>query len=60
MAISTNDSIKALLKVYYKDGVENLMFRNSPLLKKLQKNRIEGKTNPEELAALEKELLAYK
>ena len=44
MAISTNDSIKALLKVYYKDGVENLMFRNSPLLKKLQKNRIEGKT----------------
>lgn len=44
MAISTNDSIKALLKVYYKDGVENLMFRNSPLLKKLQKTRIEGKT----------------
>ena len=44
MAISTNDSIKALLKVYYKDGVENLMFRNSPLLKKLQKNRIEGKS----------------
>ena len=44
MAISTNDNIKALLKVYYKDGVENLMFRNSPLLKKLQKNRIEGKS----------------
>ena len=44
MAISTNDNIKALLKVYYKDGVENLMFRNSPVLKKLQKNRIEGKT----------------
>ena len=44
MAISTNDNIKALLKVYYKDGVENLMFRNSPLLKKLQKSRIEGKT----------------
>ena len=44
MAISTNDNIKALLKVYYKNGVENLMFRNSPLLKKLQKNRIEGKT----------------
>ena len=44
MAISTNDNIKTLLKVYYKDGVENLMFRNSPLLKKLQKNRIEGKT----------------
>lgn len=44
MAITTNDNIKALLKVYYKDGVENLMFRNSPLLKKLQKNRIEGKS----------------
>lgn len=44
MAITTNDIIKALLKVYYKDDVENLMFRNSPLLKKLQKNRIEGKT----------------
>jgi hypothetical protein len=44
MAVTTNDSIKALLKIYYKDGVENLMFRNSPVLKKLQKNRIEGKT----------------
>lgn len=44
MAVTTNDNIKALLKVYYKDGVENLMFRNSPLLKKLPKNRIEGKT----------------
>lgn len=42
--ITANDNIKALLKVYYKDGVENLMFRNSPLLKKIQKNRIEGKT----------------
>jgi hypothetical protein len=44
MAITANDNIKALLKVYYKDGVENLMFRNSPVLKKLNKNRIEGKT----------------
>lgn len=44
MAISTNDNIEALLRVYYKDGVENLMFRNSPLLKKIHKNRIEGKT----------------
>ena len=44
MAISANANIKALLKVYYKDGVENLMFRNSPLLKKLNKARIEGKT----------------
>lgn len=44
MAITANDNIKALLKVYYKDGVENLMFRNSPTLKKLAKNRIEGKS----------------
>lgn len=44
MAITANDNIKALLKAYYKDGVENLMFRNSPLLKKINKNRIEGKT----------------
>lgn len=44
MAVTASDSIKALLKIYYKDGVENLMFRNSPLLKKLNKNRIEGKS----------------
>lgn len=43
MAISTNQSILSLLKVYYKDGVENLMFRNSPVLKKLKKDRVEGK-----------------
>ena len=34
MAISANSSILAMLKVFYKDGVENLMFRNSPVLKK--------------------------
>lgn len=44
MAISTNDSVLALLKVYYKDGVENLLFRNSPLLKKIKKERVEGKS----------------
>lgn len=44
MAISSNDNIKALLKVWYKDGVSNLLFRNSPVLKMIQKNRIEGKT----------------
>ena len=25
MAVTTNDNIKALLKVYYKDGVENFL-----------------------------------
>lgn len=44
MAISANASILAMLKVYYKDGVENLMFRNSPVLKKIKKERVEGKT----------------
>jgi hypothetical protein len=32
-----------LLKVWYKDGVENLMFRNSPVLKMIKKERVEGK-----------------
>ena len=44
MAISANSSILAMLKVFYKDGVENLMFRNSPVLKKIKKERVEGKT----------------
>lgn len=44
MAISTSASILAMLKVYYKDGVENLMFRDSPVLGKLKKERVEGKT----------------
>lgn len=44
MAISNNASILAMLKVWYKDGVENLMFRNSPVLRKLTKTRVEGKT----------------
>ena len=44
MAISADQSILSLLKVYYKDGVENLMFRNDPVLKALSKEKIEGKT----------------
>lgn len=44
MAINTADSVKALLKTYYKkEGVENLLFRNSPLLKDIAKERVEGK-----------------
>jgi len=42
-AITADQSILNILKVYYKDGVENLMFRNSPLLKKINKTRVEGK-----------------
>ena len=43
MAISDSQAILAMLKVYYKDRVENLFARNSPLLKKLNKERVEGK-----------------
>ena len=44
MAISANASILAMLKVYYKkEGIQNLLFRNSPLLKKINKERVEGK-----------------
>ena len=44
MAVSTEGAILALLKVWYKDGVSNLLFRNSPLLRKINKIRVEGKT----------------
>jgi len=43
MAVTSNSNILAMLKVWYKDGVENLMFRNSPLLGKIKKERVEGK-----------------
>lgn len=45
MAISTDASIKAMLKVYYKkEGLQNLLFRNSPLLKKINKETVGGKS----------------
>ena len=43
MALNVNDAIKAILKTWYKDGVENLLFRNSPVVKKIKKTRVEGK-----------------
>lgn len=43
MAISEHATLENLLKVYYKDGVENLLFANSPLLMKIKKSRFEGK-----------------
>lgn len=44
MAISTEDGILAVLKVFYaKEGVQNLLFRNSPVLKRISKTRVEGK-----------------
>lgn len=44
MAISNEQSILSLLKVYYHDDVENLMFRNSPVVKRVKKVRVEGKS----------------
>lgn len=43
MAISTNQNILNILKIWYRDKVENLLFRNSPVLKKIEKTRVEGK-----------------
>ena len=41
MALSQD--ISNILKVYYKDGVENLLFREDPVLKTIGKTRVEGK-----------------
>lgn len=49
MAVSTDNSILAMLKVYYaKAGLGNLLYRNDPLLKELgnKAERIEGKVQP--------------
>lgn len=43
MAITSDVAIEKILKTYYKDGVENLLFRNSPVLKKINKTKVEGK-----------------
>ena len=43
MAITADNAILAILKVWYKDGVENLLFRNSPVVREIKKTRVEGK-----------------
>ncbi|WP_407453971.1 hypothetical protein [Methanobrevibacter sp.] len=43
IGISANQNLLNMLKVWYKDGVENLMMRNSPVLKMIEKIRVEGK-----------------
>lgn len=43
MAISMSDNILNILKVVYKDGVQSLLFRNSPVLREIGKTRVEGK-----------------
>lgn len=42
-AISADQAIVNILKVWYHDKVQNLMFRNSPVVKKINKTRVEGK-----------------
>lgn len=43
MAISISDGYLACLKSYYKDGMSNLLFRNSPVLGKIKTTNVEGK-----------------
>ena len=42
--MSMNQNVLNMLKIYYKDKVENLLFRNSPVFSKIGKERIEGKS----------------
>lgn len=41
--ISQSQGIETLLKTWYADGVENLLMRNSPVVKNINKTRVEGK-----------------
>ena len=43
MAISMSDNILNILKIVYRDGVQSLLFRNSPVLREIKKSRTEGK-----------------
>lgn len=43
MAVTADSAILSILRTWYKDGVENLLFRNSPVVKEIGKVRVEGK-----------------
>lgn len=43
MALNVSQDIQNILKIWYKDGVENLLFRESPVVKEISKIRVEGK-----------------
>ena len=43
MALNVSQDIANILKIWYKDGVENLLFRESPVVKQIGKVRVEGK-----------------
>lgn len=44
MALNVSSDIQNILKVWYRDGVENLLFRESPVVKEIGKTRVEGKS----------------
>ena len=41
--ITQDQSIRNILKTVYRDGVASLLFRNSPVLRRIKKSRTEGK-----------------
>ena len=43
MALNVSQDIANILKIWYKDGVQNLLFRESPIVKNIGKTRVEGK-----------------
>lgn len=43
MAITNEQAIKNILKVFYRDGVENLLIRDSSALKEISMTKVEGK-----------------
>lgn len=43
MALSISAQVQNILKAWYSDKVENLLFRNDPAIKMIEKVRVEGK-----------------
>lgn len=43
MALSMSTQVQNILRTWYKEGVSNLLFRNDPVVKSINKVRVEGK-----------------
>lgn len=43
MALSISQQVQNILRTWYKDDVSNLLFRNDPAVKMINKTRVEGK-----------------
>lgn len=41
--LNVSSDISSILKIWYKDGVENLLLRDSPVVKEIGRTRVEGK-----------------